>query len=224
MGLKTTTQFGLDRVLAALPLSVVLMQPAHIPQVMDIEREAFSLPWPERAYRHELTQNDFAHYYALCPRSAACPPAPRSSRPWLRPVIRRRPNVDTGPILGYGGFWLLYDQAHISTLAIRAEYRRQGLGEFLLVVLLGEAQRLGSLRAILEVRVSNVAAQSLYAKYGFEQVGRRKAYYNDNREDALILTTPDFASPAYQDLVENRLRGLLRQLDRASLDKILQMH
>ena len=118
----------------------------------------------------------------------------------------------------------MYDEAHISTLAVRAEYRRQGLGEVMLVVLLEEARRLDALRVTLEVRVSNVAAQSLYAKYGFEQVGRRKAYYNDNREDALILTTPELASLAYQNLVENRRRDLLRRLDRTSLDKILQLH
>jgi ribosomal-protein-alanine N-acetyltransferase len=108
----------------------------------------------------------------------------------------------------------MYDEAHISTIAVRAGYRRQGLGELLLVALLEEARRLDALRATLEVRVSNVAAQALYAKYGFEQAGRRKAYYNDNREDALILTTPDFASFDYQDLVENRRRDLLRRLDR----------
>jgi ribosomal-protein-alanine N-acetyltransferase len=74
------------------------------------------------------------------------------------------------------------------------------------------------------VRVSNLAAQALYAKYGFEQVGRRKAYYNDNQEDALILTTPEFASPAYQDLRNARQRDLLRRLAQIPLDKILQMH
>ncbi len=220
MGVKATTSFNLDRVLAALPLSVEPMRPAHVPAVIDIEREAFSLPWPERAYRHELTQNDFAHYYALFARSVTQPPVPLSTWQRLRQVIGRRSNAGTDPMLGYGGFWLMYDEAHISTLAVHAEYRRLGLGELLLVVLLGEAERLGALRTTLEVRVSNAAARSLYAKYGFEQVGRRKAYYDDNREDALILTTPDFASLAYQDLVQKRVSRLLRQLDQSSLDKI----
>ena len=223
-GVKTTTPFNLDRVLAALPLAVEPMRPAHLPVVMDIEREAFSLPWPERAYRHELTRNDFAYYYALFARSATQPPAPQSAWQRLRQVMGCRSNAGTDPMLGYGGFWLMYDEAHISTLAVHADYRRQGLGELLLVVLLGEAGQLGALRSTLEVRVSNTAAQSLYAKYGFEQAGRRKAYYKNNQEDALTLTTPDFASPAYQDLVENRLSGLLRQLDPTSLDKIWQMH
>ncbi len=224
MGVKTTTQFSLDSALATLPLVIEPMQPAHIPAVMEIEREAFSLPWPERSYRHEVTQNEFAHYYVLCPRSIAHSAGPVSAWQRLWQVMRRPTTTGPGIIMGYSGFWLMYGEAHISTLAVRAEYRRQGLGELMLVVLLDEAHRLAALRVALEVRVSNVAAQALYAKYGFEQVGRRKAYYDDNREDALVLTTPELASLAYQDLVENRGRDLLRRLDRTSLDKILQMH
>jgi ribosomal-protein-alanine N-acetyltransferase len=221
---KTTTQFSLDSALGTLSLVIEPMQPAHIPAVVAIDREAFSLPWPERAYRHEVTQNEFAHYYVLCPQSVTHSPPPMSAWQRLWQGMRPRPTTGTSIILGYGGFWLMYDEAHISTLAVRAEYRRQGLGELMLVVLLEEARRLRALRVTLEVRVSNAAAQALYAKYSFEQVGRRKAYYNDNREDALILTTPELASLAYKDLVENRRRDLLRRLDRTSLDKILQMH
>jgi ribosomal-protein-alanine N-acetyltransferase len=210
--------------LARLPLVVEPMQLAHVPAIMEIERESFSLPWPEGAYRHELRHNELAHYYVLRPRSAtpSMPPMPIWRRLWQ--VIRRRPPADTGLILGYGGFWLMYDEAHISTLAIRVAWRRQGLGELLLVALLDKAQRLSASRVTLEVRVSNVAAQNLYAKYGFEQVGRRKGYYADNREDALILTTPEFASFTYRELIKVRRRDLSRRLAQASLDKILQMH
>ena len=87
-----------------------------------------------------------------------------------------------------------------------------------------EAQKQGASRATLEVRVSNDAAQALYDKYGFEQVGRRKAYYNDNQEDSLILTTPKLISPAYLNLVSTHRRALLRRLAQTPLDKILQMH
>lgn len=210
--------------LIALPLKIEPMQLAHMPAVMEIEREAFSLPWPARTYRHELTQNELAHYYVLCPRLALSSSAVMP--PWRRlwQAVRQRSPVRLGPILGYAGFWLMYDEAHISTLAVRLGYRRQGLGELLLLALLEEAQRLGANRATLEVRVSNLAAQALYIKYGFEQVGRRKAYYNDNREDALILTTPEFASSAYQDLINARRRELLQRLSQTSLDKILQLH
>lgn len=222
--MKISTEFHLDRTLAALTLVVEPMQVAHIPAVMEIEREAFSLPWPERAYRHEITHNEFAHYYVLCPRSVTRSPVAVSVWQRLSQVIWRRPADGLSLILGYGGFWMMYDEAHISTLAVRAPYQRQGLGALLLVVLLDEARRLGALRATLEVRASNVAAQALYAKYGFDQVGRRKAYYTDNREDALILTTPEFATLAYRNLLEARRHDLLRRLAQTSLDKILQLH
>jgi ribosomal-protein-alanine N-acetyltransferase len=206
--------------LARIPLVVEPMQLAHVPAIMEIERESFSLPWPEGAYRHELRHNELAHYYVLRPRSAtrSIVLMPIWQRLWR--AIWRRPPTNTGLILGYGGFWLMYDEAHISTLAIRVAWRRLGLGELLLVALLDEAQRLRASRATLEVRVSNVAAQNLYAKYGFEQVGRRKGYYADNREDALILTTPGFASFPYRELIKVRRRDLQRRLAQASLDKI----
>jgi ribosomal-protein-alanine N-acetyltransferase len=200
------------------------MKLAHVPAIMEIEREAFSLPWPERAYRHELTQNELAHYYVLCLRPVSHLPVSVSAWHRLWRLIRRRSVADICPILGYGGFWLMYDEAHVSTLAVRVGHRRQGLGELLLVALLDEAQRLGASRATLEVRVSNEAAQTLYAKYGFKQVGQRKAYYSDNREDALILTTLEFASPAYRELIAVRRHDLLQRLSKTSLDKILQMH
>ena len=210
--------------LAALPLAIVPMQLAHLSAVMEIERESFSLPWPERAYRHELTKNEYAHYYVLCGRSVAY--AAESESAWRRlwQGMLRPPRANVRPIIGYAGFWMIYDEAHISTLAVRATHRRQGLGELLLISLLDEARRLDAARATLEVRVSNLAAQALYAKYDFQQVGRRKAYYSDNREDALILTTPEFSSSAYQDSLEACRRDLLRRLAQSSLDKILQMH
>lgn len=210
--------------LTEFPLIIEPMRLAHISAIMEIERESFSLPWPEGAYRHELTQNEMAHYYVLRSRSAVPSPAPIPAWQRLWQVIRHGPSTNTDLILGYGGFWLMYDEAHISTLAIRVGWRRQGLGELLLVVLLYEAQRLGASRATLEVRVSNEAAQKLYVKYGFEQVGRRRGYYADNREDAFILTTPEFTSSAYRELINTYRRDLLRRLAQASLDKILQMH
>jgi ribosomal-protein-alanine N-acetyltransferase len=127
-------------------------------------------------------------------------------------MMWRRSAVEADPVWGYGGFWLMYDEAHISTLAVQIAVRRHGLGELLLIALLDEAQRLDASRATLEMRVSNVAAQGLYTKYGFEVVGQRKAYYSDNQEDALILTTPEFASRTYQGLVNAQRQDLMRRL------------
>jgi ribosomal-protein-alanine N-acetyltransferase len=100
-------------------------------------------------------------------------------------------------LVGYGGFWFLIDEAHITTLGLRPEWRGRGLGELLLASLIERALERGALTVSLEVRVSNAIAQNLYIKYGFKHVGRRKAYYSDNREDADIMTIQDVTSRTF---------------------------
>src|SRR5512136_1303420 len=204
--------------LSDLTLVVEPMPPVHIPAIMEIERASFTLPWPESAYHYELTQNDLAHYYVLGPRLS--PPPPVRPTGWRRlwQTLRPAPGAEaSSPIAwGYGGFWLMYDEAHISTLGVRPEWRGRGWGELLLLTMLEEAHRLRARVATLEVRVSNMPAQSLYLKYRFEQVGRRKGYYADNREDALIMTTPALAAPDYQALMAARRSDLLHHLAETS--------
>ncbi len=137
------------------------MQVSDIPQVMAIEEETFPTPWPAHAYQYELTRNSLAHCYAL--------------EAW-------------DELIGYGCLWLIVDEIHISTLAVAQAWRGRGLGELLLLALLQEGIALNGKLATLEVRVSNSAAQTMYAKFGFVVVGRRKRYYPDNHEDALIMT------------------------------------
>jgi ribosomal-protein-alanine N-acetyltransferase len=163
-----------------------------VPQVMAIERESFPLPWPERAYRYEITQNKTSHYVVL---RRATEQHPESRwQPWKR--LWTRDNHSS--ILGYGGFWLIAGEAHISTLAVMPDQRKRGLGELLLWSMLKRATAMAAFEATLEVRVSNHAAQNLYRKYDFERVGRRRRYYQDNGEDAWIMTVSDFDGAAYQ--------------------------
>jgi ribosomal-protein-alanine N-acetyltransferase len=159
------------------------MQVSDLRQVMDIERVAFPSPWPASAYRYELTQNDLSTYLVLKQRRSAG--ARRGGR--IMSPLRRRTDET---VLGYGGFWMIVDEAHISTLAVHPEWRGHSLGELMLVALIDAALQRGAAEVTLEVRVSNLVAQSLYAKYAFVQVGRRRGYYRDNQEDALIMTTP----------------------------------
>lgn len=146
------------------------MRLADIPEVMAIERLSFPNPWPASAYRYELGQNERAHYFVARPLSAH--PAGK------------------GPVVGYGGFWLVAGEAHISTIAVQPDYRRAGLGELLLGEMIDRARSLGADLMTLEVRASNLIAQGLYRKYGFQEAGVRKGYYTDNREDALLMTIP----------------------------------
>lgn len=189
--------------------SPCVVEPMHIddvPQVMAIERESFPLPWPERAYRYELFQNKNSHYFVLRPIAA---PAPAIRWEPLRRLWRGdvRP-----PILGYGGFWMIAGEAHISTLAVDPAWRRRGLGELLLWSMLVQATSMGAFEATLEVRVSNHMAQSLYLKYGFERVGRRRRYYQDNGEDAWIMTLSDFDGETCQARLKELGQALHQRL------------
>jgi len=188
------------------PYIVEPMRLSDVPQVMAIERVSFPLPWPERAYRYELSQNTTSHYVVL--RRAPISNAkgwPQSFKRFLRRDLRQ-------PILGYGGYWLIAGEAHISTLAVATEYRRRGLGELLLYCMLKRAAAMDAFEATLEVRVSNHAAQNLYRKYGFENVGRRRRYYQDNGEDALIMTVHDFDGALYQARLQELGRALHQRL------------
>jgi ribosomal-protein-alanine N-acetyltransferase len=117
-------------------------------------------------------------------------------------------------ILDYGGFWLMAGEAHISTIAVRPEWRRR-IGELLLVAMLDRAVELGGDLTTLEVRVSSVAAQSLYQKYGFAKVGLRSHDYRDRGEDALIMTTKHLTSVAFQSAFQ-RLKVVPDQIDKGN--------
>lgn len=151
----------------AQPLEMVIrsMTLDDLPAVLEIDRMSFPIPWPERSYRFELTENPASQL--------------------LVTIVHER----SGPrLVGYVGFWLIVDEAHISTLAVHPDYRRLGIGAELLEAGLERGARMGADSATLEVRVSNTAAVNLYRKYGFQVVGRRAKYYRDNDEDALLLT------------------------------------
>jgi [ribosomal protein S18]-alanine N-acetyltransferase len=114
-------------------------------------------------------------------------------------------NSDTDELVGYSGFWLVAEEAHITTLAVHPSYRRQSVGERLLINDILAAKRAGARRITLEVRVSNESAQCLYYKYGFKGLDLRRHYYQDNDEDALVLWTDDIESAHFNKLLEKRM-------------------
>jgi ribosomal-protein-alanine N-acetyltransferase len=139
--------------------------------VQAIERASFTTPWPDDAYRSELRTNRLATY-----------------------VVARLGEE----VVGFGGLWIMVDEAHITTFAVDPEWRRQGIGERLLMALFDVALAHGAREATLEVRLSNLAARRLYEKYGFRPVGVRPRYYSDDGEDALIMTTEALSSEPMQ--------------------------
>jgi len=199
------------------------MMAQDIAAVMQIEQEAFTAPWSARAYDYELHFNEMAHYYVVYPqRDDGQPVMPPRVTPasWWQRLLRRDketgdpPLVTRPSIVGYGGFWLMVDEAHISTIASHQDWRRRGIGELLLVSMIDRAAEIGAHVVTLEVRLSNLAAQTLYRKYGFEVTGRRKNYYSDNGEDALIMSTPTITTAGFQRRIQELKAGLFARLSR----------
>jgi ribosomal-protein-alanine N-acetyltransferase len=116
-------------------------------------------------------------------------------------------------VVGFAGMWLMLEDAHLVTIAVKPDYRGRGLGELLLVSMLDWACSLGAHRMTLEVRVSNHVAQDLYRKYGFTIEGVRRRYYSDNGEDALIMTTPLITSAEYQAAFQEHKAKLLQRVE-----------
>jgi len=141
------------------------MRLEDVPAVHAIDVLSFNLSWPERSFRFELTENP-------------------TSRDWVTEV--------NGQVAAMLVLWLVVDEAHIATIAVHPDFRRQGLGEQILLHALRAVQDEGARRAFLEVRAGNTAAQALYKKYGFEIAGVRRGYYKDNNEDALLMNLEKF--------------------------------
>ena len=186
----------------SLPYLVQPMTPADVAQVMEIEQVVFPAPWSARAYHYEITENQYSTMLVLRP----------AYRLASQRLLHRLGLLESNPVIGYAGFWLLVDEAHICTIAVGPQWQGRGLGELLLISLLDWGQESGALRATLEVRLSNRVAQELYRKYHFEIVGRRKRYYTDNNEDAYIMTTPLFESPEFQQHLDRCRHRLYARL------------
>ena len=190
------------------PYRVEPMRWEDVPQVMTIERKSFTLPWSDYTYRHEILENRNAYYFVARRVDGRLVELPAS---WWNRLFKRQKT--STPIVGYGGFWIVIDEAHISTIASDVKWRGQGIGELMLLAMIERSIELGAHEVTLEVRVSNAVAQNLYRKYGFEVVGRRPGYYRDNNEDADLMTVFGVFTPEYQarlktlrEALEERLR------------------
>ena len=189
--------------------NVRLMRKEDLHQVSEIDREAFPTLWPPANYQRELN-NRLAYYIVACDEEERVePPEPKASpqkgfsglAAKLRQLFNHDRFLGNEPlawgrryIFGFAGFWIMAGEAHITNIAVREQARRQGIGELLLISLIDLALELGARLITLEVRTSNIAAQSLYSKYGFTQVGLRRGYYTDNREDGVLMSLEDITS------------------------------
>lgn len=156
------------------------MQPEDIPRVCAVDCHCFPTPWSADTFEGEC--RSMVGYYRVAERA--------------------------GEILGYLGSQIIQDEAHITTFGVDPACRQQGVGERLLADLLREAVRSGCRRITLEVRESNQAAQRLYRKYGFAPVSRRRSYYTDPEEDAVVMWIEDTSRLGFRTLLEERLAAL----------------
>ena len=129
--------------------------------VIEVEVVSFTNPWTRDMYSRELQNRSVCHILVV--RNEEC------------------------PVAGFCAFWLVFDEMHINNLALRPQFRAQGIGTALLRHAIAVARDLGARRATLEVRASNDAARRLYARLGFYVAGTRRNYYTNPVEDALIL-------------------------------------
>lgn len=136
------------------------MNSDDLDQVMEVERQSFTLPWTRQAFLNELNFNEYAVYIVI---------------------------EVNGEIAGYCGSWIVIDESHITNVAVLPKYRGQQLGEALLRKMIEISISKGAIRMTLEVRVSNTVAIALYEKLGFQKGGIRKRYYTDNYEDAYVM-------------------------------------
>lgn len=148
---------------------------ADVDAVAAIEAATFPTPWSREAFQQELTRNVAARYLVA---------------------------EANGQVVGYAGAWIILDESHVTNIAIAECCRGRGYGRLLTQGLMQYLSNLGAAYATLEVRRSNLRAQNLYKSLGFVGVGWRKRYYEDNREDALLMVCehmppadPDFSEP-----------------------------
>ena len=137
-----------------------VMTVEDLDQVMLLELACFSVPWTQESFKKELTENKLAHYIVI---------------------------EEENQIVGYGGVWYIVDEGHITNVAIHPDHRKKGLGKQLVDAMKDMAIQNEIILMTLEVRVSNVAAITLYERMGFLEAGIRPKYYTDNQEDALIM-------------------------------------
>lgn len=188
-----------------------------IQQVLEIDALSFPNPWSRRTYQHEVESSNTAQMIVIeAPTPLFTSLSPLSSlvrRWWGTPQTQR--------VLGYGGCWLIAGEAHISTIAVHPEFRGKGLGELLLMGMLKRAINLQADYSVLEVRVSNSQAQALYDKYEYKKVGRRKRYYRDNGEDALLMEARPL-DEAYQQRLTERAHSIQERIP--YIDRFTAIH
>jgi len=136
-------------------------KPTDIKRMAELDKICFTLPWSLNDFKTEIIRNQIAFYLVF--------------------------EADS-EIVGYAGLWAIKPEGHITNVAVHPDFRRRGIGAKLMEELLKQSgERFGLTEFTLEVRITNIEAVKLYSRFGFKYAGKRKAYYRDTNEDAIIL-------------------------------------
>jgi len=167
-------------------LKVIPMQKDYLDEVIKVEEQAYGEHhWSKESFFNELN-NQLAKYYCAF--------------------------NEQGELVGYCGCWQIMEEAHITNVAVSPNFRRQNIGEALLVAIIKSCYKEMVKYLTLEVRVSNEPAIKLYEKYGFKSLGVRKGYYQDNNEDALIMWTENIFYDKFKGVYEQNLENLSKKV------------
>lgn len=167
-----------------LQIKIRKMEKQDVDQIMAIEEVSFgSHHWSKDSFYSEIN-NELGNYFTAIEK-------------------------ESGNVIGYGGFWLIFDESHITTIAVNPKYRGNRIGEIILHHMISVGYEKKSKWFTLEVRAGNIPAQNLYKKYGFQSLGVRKKYYQDNNEDAIIMWTENI----WNDKFKNKFKELQNDLN-----------
>lgn len=158
------------------------MQDENIEDVLKLEKICFGEGWTSTPFDKELSRSDCSYFIAL----------------------------DDGKLVGYSGSWTILEELHVTIMAVHPKYRKNKIGQMLLINLIKEGLKSGAKWVTLEVKASNIPAQKLYEKFGFSVKGRRKQYYQQDREDALIMWTEEIDLPEYNEKLMYIEREILK--------------
>lgn len=178
---------------------------AELSEAVELDRHCLGGLWTESGYQREI-ESPNSDLLALR----------KITQPSTQVLEQSEKNNSQSVLIGLACAWAILDEAHITLLAVDSAYQRQGLGQLLLYTLLVLARQRGLEWATLEVRISNKPAISLYQKFGFESVGQRPGYYQDNGEDALILWRKGLQRPEFQDCLNQWRQALSNRLQQSN--------
>ena len=169
-------------------ISIVPLKKEDIDAVVEIEAEAYGKHhWAKSSFYDEMS-NNLAKYYAA--------------------------KLPDGTLVGYAGTWHIIDEGHITTIAVKKEYLRNHIADTMMQRIIEDCYKNNIKYLTLEVRISNIPAIKLYEKYGFQSLGTRKEYYQDNNEDALIMWTENIFYDKFKSIYEKNCNAVKQILNK----------